>query len=403
MTGSVSSALRSGPRYLGTLWPWRSLVCLVVAGILSCATVIGIVPVLLLGLTRRLRTALWEPMLRAHCARLRLIDPSVAERADAEVRASANAEGLPTVRHVAYVLGAAISGGVVGLLAVFGVTIVGMLLVAPLVIRDDYFNFGAWTVETSSGAWILVLSGLVAAVLLLVVVGGWAAFESQMARLLLGFDADPWRLEAARLETTRSGLLDAEGSERVLLESELHDRVQHRLVALSMSLGLAEAADSDGPAGRLAADAHRQVDETLAELRAVLRGYSPRALIERGLAPALTDLVADIPLDVDVALDGVAGPGERLPAPVEHMSYVLVSEALTNAVRHAKAGHVTVHGDRVAGVWLLSVTDDGAGGAHITAGGGLDRLRSRVGALDGTLTVTSPVGGPTTIRMECPV
>ncbi|GAB2643970.1 histidine kinase [Prescottella soli] len=403
MTGSVSSALRSGPRYLGTLWPWRALVCLVVAGVLSCATVIGVVPVLLLGLTRRLRTALWEPMLRAHCARLRLIDPTVAERADAEVRASANEERLPTVRHGAYVLGAAISGGVAGLLAVFGVTIVGMLLAAPLVIRDDYFDLGGWTVETSSGAWILALTGLVVAVLLLVVVGGWAAFETQMAQLLLGFDADPWRLEAARLETTRSGLLDAEGSERELLESELHDRVQHRLVALSMSLGLAEAADPDGRTGRLAADAHRQVDETLAELRAVLRGYSPRALIERGLAPALTDLVADVPLDVDVMLDGVAGPGERLPAPVEHMSYVLVSETLTNAVRHAEAGHVTVRGDRVGDVWLLSVTDDGRGGAHITAGGGLDRLRGRVGALDGTLTVTSPVGGPTTIRMECPV
>ncbi|WP_430335237.1 sensor histidine kinase [Rhodococcus sp. ACT016] len=403
MTGSVSSALRSGPRYLGTQWPWRSLACLVVAGILSCATVIGIVPVVLLGLTRRLRTALWEPMLRAHCARLRLIDPSVAARADAEVRASANEERLPTVRHVAYVLGATISGGVAGLLAIFGVTIVGMLLAAPVVIRSDYFDLGAWTVETSSGAWGLALAGLVVTVLLLVVVGGWAAIESQMARLLLGFDADPWRLEAARLETTRSGLLDAEGSERALLESELHDRVQHRLVALSMSLGLAEAADAEGPAGRLAADAHRQVDETLVELRAVLRGYSPRALIERGLAPALTDLVADVPLDIEISLDGVTGPEQRLPAPVEHMSYVLVSEALTNAVRHARAGHVTVRGDRVGDVWLLSVTDDGDGGAHVTAGGGLDRLRSRVGALDGTLTVTSPVGGPTTIRMECPV
>ncbi len=102
-----------------------------------------------------------------------------------------------------------------------------------------------------------------------------------------------------------------------------------------MSLGLAEAADADGPAGRLAADAHRQVDETLAELRAVLLGYSPRALIERGLAPALADLVADVPLDVDVRLDGLSD--RRLPAPVEHMSYVLVSEALTNAVRHARA------------------------------------------------------------------
>ncbi|MCA1007313.1 histidine kinase [Rhodococcus hoagii] len=401
MTGSVAAALRTGPRYLGTRWPWRSLACLVVAGILSCATVIGIVPVVLLGLTRRLRTALWEPMLRAHCARLRLIDPSIAERAEAEVRTSADEQRLPTVRHVAYILGAAVSGGVAALLAVFAVTIVGMLLAAPLVIRDDYFDLGVWTVETSSGAWVLAASGLVVLVLLAVVVGGWAAFESQLARLLLGVDADPWRLEAARLETTRSALLDAEGSERALLESELHDRVQHRLVALSMSLGLAEAADADGPAGRLAADAHRQVDETLAELRAVLLGYSPRALIERGLAPALADLVADVPLDVDVRLDGLSG--RRLPAPVEHMSYVLVSEALTNAVRHAQAQHVTVRGDRAGGMWLLTVADDGVGGAQLSVGRGLDRLRGRLGALDGILTVTSPVGGPTTIRMECPV
>ena len=401
MTDSVGAALRTGPRYLGTRWPWRSLACLVVAGILSCATVIGIVPVLLLGLTRRLRTALWEPMLRAHCARLRLIDPSVAERADAEVRTSADEQRVPTVRHVAYVLAAAVSGGVAALLAVFAVVIVGVLLAAPVVVRDDRFDLGAWTVETVSGAWGLVLCGVVVLALLAVVAGCWAAAEAQLARLLLGFDADPWRLEAARLETTRSALLDAEGSERALLESELHDRVQHRLVALSMSLGLAEAADADGPAGRLAADAHRQVDETLAELRAVLLGYSPRALIERGLAPALADLVADVPLDVDVRLDGLSD--RRLPAPVEHMSYVLVSEALTNAVRHARARHVTVRGGRVGGTWVLTVADDGVGGAQLAAGRGLDRLRGRVGAVDGTLTVTSPVGGPTTIRMECPV
>ncbi|BCN41996.1 sensor histidine kinase [Prescottella equi] len=401
MTDSVGAALRTGPRYLGTRWPWRALACLVVAGILSCATVIGIVPVLLLGLTRRLRTALWEPMLRAHCARLRLIDPSVAERAGAEVRTSADEQRVPTVRHVAYVLAAAVSGGVAALLAVFAVVIVGVLLAAPLVVRDDRFDLGAWTVETVSGAWGLALCGVVVLALLAVVAGGWAAAEAQLARLLLGFDADPWRLEAARLETTRSALLDAEGSERALLESELHDRVQHRLVALSMSLGLAEAADADGPAGRLAADAHRQVDETLAELRAVLLGYSPRALIERGLAPALADLVADVPLDVDVRLDGLSD--RRLPAPVEHMSYVLVSEALTNAVRHARARHVTVRGGRVGGTWVLTVADDGVGGAQLAAGRGLDRLRGRVGAVDGTLAVTSPVGGPTTIRMECPV
>ncbi|PTR24163.1 signal transduction histidine kinase [Rhodococcus sp. OK519] len=401
MTGSVSEAVRSGPRYLVTQWPWRSLTCLVVAGVLSCVAVIGVVPILLLGLTRRLRTALWEPMLRAHCARLRLIDPALAMRVESDVRASADEQRLPTARHVAYVLVAAISGGLAGLLAVFGVAVVGILLAAPVVVRDDYFELGSWTIETSSGAWGLALAGLVIAMLLSFGVGAWGMAESGVARRLLTFDADPWRREAARLETSRSELLDAEGSERALLESELHDRVQHRLVALSMSLGLAEAADSDGPAGRLAADAHRQVDETLAELRAVLLGYSPRALIERGLAPALVDLVADIPLDVDVELDGAAD--QRLPPPVEHMSYVLVSEALTNAVRHAGARHVAVRGDRVANTWLLSVTDDGGGGAQFTAGGGLDRLRGRLGALDGILTVTSPVGGPTVVRMECPV
>lgn len=401
MTGSVASAMRTGPRYLVGPWPWRALACLVVASVLACATVVGLLPILVLGFTRRLRAALWEPMLRAHCARLRLVDPEFADRADAEIRRSASEEKLPTVRHVAYVLTSAVTGGVAALAAVFGVAIVGMLLLAPVIVRDDHFSVGSWTVETASGAWILAAAGLVGVALLLLAVGGWACAESLIARRLLGAETDPWRLEAARLETTRTGLLATEGSERALLESELHDRVQHRLVALSMTLGLAEARDEDGPVGRLAADAHRQVDDTLAELRAVLRGYSPRALVERGLAPALADLVADVPIDVDVDLDGLGA--ERLPAPVEHMAYVLVSEGLTNAARHAEARHVTVRGDRLRDRLLLSVTDDGRGGAHVTAGGGLDRLRSRLAALDGTLTVTSPDGGPTTIRMECPV
>lgn len=402
MTGSASAALRSGPRYLRTPWPWRTVACLVVAGVLACVTVIGIGPVLLLGMTRRLRTALWEPMLRAHCTRLRLIDPAVAARAEAEVRASVAEARVPTVRHVVYILGTAVSGGAAVVLAILGGAVVCLLLAAPLVVRSDHFDLGTWTVDTGSGAWALALAGAVGVVLLLCAVGGWAAFESWMARRLLGFEADPWRLEAARLEESRTGLLAAEGSERELLEAELHDRVQHRLVALSMSLGLAEAADEGGPAGRLAADAHRQVDETLAELRAVLRGYSPRALIERGLAPALADLAADVPIEVSVVLGGAAA-AQRLPPTVEHMSYVLVSEALTNVVRHAQTCHVVVHGERVADTWTLSVTDEGSGGARVTAGGGLDRLRGRLAALDGSLSVASPAGGPTTIRMECPV
>ncbi len=224
MTDSVGAALRTGPRYLGTRWPWRALACLVVAGILSCATVIGIVPVLLLGLTRRLRTALWEPMLRAHCARLRLIDPSVAERAGAEVRTSADEQRVPTVRHVAYVLAAAVSGGVAALLAVFAVVIVGVLLAAPLVVRDDRFDLGAWTVEPSRvlgdwrcAAWWCSPSWRWSPVVGRLRRRSWpdCCSGSMPTR---GVSRPPdWRRRDRRCSTRR-------GSERALLESELHDR-----------------------------------------------------------------------------------------------------------------------------------------------------------------------------------
>ncbi|MBM4511167.1 hypothetical protein GS425_10905 [Rhodococcus hoagii] len=181
----------------------------------------------------------------------------------------------------------------------------------------------------------LALCGVVVLALLAVVAGGWAAAEAQLARLLLGFDADPWRLEAARLETTRSALLDAEGSERALLESELHDRVQHRLVALSMTSGWRRPPTRTGPRParrRRASSGGRDARRTARRTARVL----PAALIERGLDPALAVWSADVPLDVDVRLDGVRSAA--LHAPVEHMSYVLVSEALTNAVRHAGRG-----------------------------------------------------------------
>ncbi|WP_040791749.1 sensor histidine kinase [Nocardia paucivorans] len=397
---SVASALRSGPRYLVSPWPWRAVSYVVLGGILSSITVLGIVPVLVLGPTRRLRAALWEPLLRVHCTRLRLIDPALADSADIRVRAAADNGRLPSLRQFAYVVGTAVSGGVVFVLATLACVVVAMLLVAPWLVRDDYFDLGPWIVDTTSQAWFVAAGGLLAGAVLLFVLGGWAALEAATARVLLVSDTDRWRQEAERIENSRSGLLEAEGFERELLESELHDRVQHRLVALSMSLGLAEAKDTDGPTGCLAANAHRQVDETLAELRAVLRGFSPRALVDRGLEPALVDLAADMPLEVTF---DIRSGRHRLPPAVEHMSYVLVAEALTNIARHSDAYRVAVRGARTGSMWILSITDDGPGGAHISPGHGLDRLTRRVAALDGTLTLTSPPGGPTTLRMECPV
>ncbi|MFI6312066.1 sensor histidine kinase [Nocardia fusca] len=400
---AAGSVLRTGPRFLVSRRPWCALLSVLCGGVLAAAAVVGFVPVVLLGLTRDLRAALWEPMLRLQCARLRLVDPHTANHAAARVRAAAAERRLPTVRHAAYLVATTVFGGAVCCLALLGSLIAAGLLAAPLVVRGDYLDLGPWVVDEPAEAWICTGAGFVAAVLLLVLLSAWSALEVLVARTLLAPDADRWQREAVRIENSRSALLEAEGFERELLESELHDRVQHRLVALSMTLGLAESQDANGPAGRVAAEAHRQVDETLSELRAVLRGFSPRVLTERGLGPALIDLAADLPLDIHLDLDDASGPGNRLPPAVEHMSYVFAAESLTNVARHTDATRVDLHGTHTGTQWVVSITDDGPGGAHIVGGHGLDRLQRRLAALDGQLTVSSPPGGPTTIRMECTV
>lgn len=400
---AMGSALRTGPRFFVSRRPWCALLSVLCGGVLAAATMVGVVPVILLGVTRDLRAALWEPMLRLQCARLRLVDPGTADHAAARVRAAAAERRLPTARHAAYLLATTVFGGAMGCLTVFAFTLVAVLLAAPLLVRTDYFDLGPWVVDEPTEAWICTGAGCVAAALLLVLLSAWSALEALVARTLLAPDTDRWRREAVRIENSRSALLEAEGFERDLLESELHDRVQHRLVALSMTLGLAESQDANGPAGRVAAEAHRQVDETLSELRAVLRGFSPRVLTERGLEPALIDLAADLPLDIHIDLDNASGPANRLPPAVEHMSYVFAAESLTNIARHTDATRVDLHGTRTGTHWVVSITDNGPGGAHIVDGHGLDRLQRRLAALDGQLTVSSPPGGPTTIRMECTV
>lgn len=400
---AVGSALRTGPRLLVSRWPWRALLSVLCGGVLAAAAAVGFVPVILLGLTRDLRAALWEPMLRLHCARLRLVDPDNADHAAARVRAAAAERRLPTARHATYLVATTVFGGAVCCLAVLGFILAAVLLAAPRLVRSDYFDLGPWVVDEPAEAWICAGAGLIAAILLLVLLSASSAFEALVARTLLVPDADRWQREAVRIENSRSALLEAEGFERELLESELHDRVQHRLVALSMTLGLAESQDAHGPTGRVAAEAHRQVDETLSELRAVLRGFSPRVLTERGLGPALIDLAADLPLDIRIGLDDASGPGNRLPPAVEHMSYVFAAESLTNVARHTDATRVDLHGTHTGTQWIVTITDEGPGGAHMVDGHGLDRLQRRLAALDGQLTVSSPPGGPTTIRMECTV
>jgi len=201
------------------------------------------------------------------------------------------------------------------------------------------------------------------------------------------------------LENTRAGAVDAQESELRRIERDLHDGAQARLVALGMSLGMAEHNLERDPerAGELLAEARVGAEQALRELRDLARGIHPPVLADRGLAAAVETLADSTPMRVSVSVD----IGERPPSAVESAAYFVAAEALANAVKHARAEHVDIRVARVAGTLELDVTDDGVGGANPN-GGGLSGLRRRVEALDGSLGVISPPGGPTTVHAELP-
>jgi signal transduction histidine kinase len=207
------------------------------------------------------------------------------------------------------------------------------------------------------------------------------------------------RERIAVLETTRAGAVDLQEAELRRIERDLHDGAQARLVALGMSLGMAEQKLATDPeaAQRLLAEARRGTHEALEELRNLARGIHPPVLADRGLEAAVAALADRTPLTVNVAID----VSRRPPAPVESAAYFVVAEALANSGKHARAEQVDI-GIRLEGDDLVvEVVDDGGGGAD-PSGNGLRGLARRVEALDGTLAVTSPRGGPTTIRAVIP-
>jgi signal transduction histidine kinase len=201
------------------------------------------------------------------------------------------------------------------------------------------------------------------------------------------------------LESSRAGAVDAQESALRRIERDLHDGAQARLVALGMSLGMAEHTLADDPAraGELLAEARVGAEQALRELRDLARGIHPPVLGDRGLEAAVSALASATPLDVTLWVDV---PERPAPA-VESAAYFMVAEALANAAKHARAERLVIRIARVADTLEVTVEDDGRGGADV-GGAGLSGLRHRVEALDGSLQVTSPPGGPTTIRAEIP-
>ncbi|MGW6132525.1 sensor histidine kinase [Cellulomonas sp. NPDC055163] len=210
-------------------------------------------------------------------------------------------------------------------------------------------------------------------------------------------------VRAVQLRETRTRAVGTAEDDRRRIERDLHDGAQQRLVALGVELGVAKRAAAQDPVAAAAAldHAHREVKETLAELRDLVRGIHPAVLTDRGLDAALSALAArcTVPVTVDVpdpASLAAAGPSAQAAA------YFVTAEALTNVARHSGARTATVRATVHDSVLRLDVVDDGRGGATARPGSGLDGLRSRVEVLDGTLTLDSPVGGGTRLTVEVP-
>jgi signal transduction histidine kinase len=203
------------------------------------------------------------------------------------------------------------------------------------------------------------------------------------------------------LTASRVRIVAASDDTRRRIERDLHDGMQQRLVTLALALRAAEA-DVPGGSDELRDELSRiagGLNEAVDSLRELTRGIHPAILSEGGLGPALRALArrSAIPVELDAPAD------ERLPEPIEVAAYFVASEALANATKHAQASRVEVSVARNAGDLVLSIRDDGVGGAYVGGGSGLVGLLDRIEALGGTIDIKSPRGGGTSMVATLPL
>jgi signal transduction histidine kinase len=261
---------------------------------------------------------------------------------------------------------------------------------------------GSWLGDLQSGELIgIALAGVLGIAIALVTARGLAMASATLARAILQ-PGDRAALEArvAAVEASRAGAVESADARLRRVERDLHDGAQHRLAYVAMELGRArEKLDTDPEgADRLIAEAHEESKKAMVELRDLARGIHPSVLTDRGLDAAVSALTERCPakVELDIALD------RRPPPGVETAAYYVIAESLTNITKHADARIASVRARYDDGKLVVEVADDGHGGARRAPGSGIEGLAQRVEALDGTLAVQSPDGGPTTIRAELP-
>ncbi|WP_210588332.1 sensor histidine kinase [Streptomyces sp. GESEQ-35] len=405
-------------RYLVSPWPWRAVVYLVSGAAFGAVVLVVIVSgvvvgsalsVVVVGLPVLVLTALAGiPVAGVERWRLRIVGQPVAagpHRVPAVPGLwgwlSTRLKEAATWRELAY----AVLFGLVlwpldalAVLLLAGVPLATACVPLVVAVEGEAKVAKLWAVDTWPGAFGAAALGLALLAPGVYALGCAAGARAQLARVLLTTKADedsPWVTELVR---SRVRLVDAFEAERRRIERDLHDGAQQRLVALTMTLGLARLDAPPGPLADQLAKAHADADGALAELRELIHGIHPKVLADYGLEAAVADAAERSPVPVDLDLDL---PG-RLPRLVETAAYFVVCEALANVARHSGAERARIHGRHDGGRLVLRIEDDGCGGADSAQGTGLTGLADRVSVLDGRLTLSSPPGGPTLLCVEIP-
>jgi signal transduction histidine kinase len=411
----------SRPGFLLSAWPWRSAAYLLtgvvtgaaaLVGIVTTAAVCGALAIVLVGLPLLVVVALSGlPVAWLERRRLRLIDrDSVSGRHQVPA-----APGLwawlttrlreqATWRELGYTL---LFAGLLWPVDALAITVALLfplsmvctpLLMATVGDGHEAKVLKQWTVTTWPSAFVVAVLGLLLMGMGAYALGVTAGARAELARLLIASREAELGAKVAELAGSRVRLVEAFEAERRRIERDLHDGAQQRLVALTMAIGLARLDAPPGPLADQLTKAHQEAGRALAELRELIHGIHPKVLTDYGLQAAVADAAdrSTVPVDVNLDLPG------RPPQAVESAAYFVVCEALANVAKHSGADRAQVSGGHRGGRLFLEVRDDGRGGADASTGSGLTGLRDRVSVLDGRLSLTSPPGGPTLLRVELP-
>ncbi|MFJ8695773.1 sensor histidine kinase [Streptomyces roseolilacinus] len=422
MTVAVWDAVRRRPgRFVFSAWPLRCWAFLLSGTVVGYAVLVLFAALVFVGLALSVvgvglvvltaAAVLGIPVAALERRRLRLVEPEPLPDPHASLPGTGTLPWLrtrlrerATWRELAYTLtlGVVLTTTGIGFTALLGLsailtaTPVIVWAIAPDTVMLVPGRAVSGPLEALAGSAVGLLGLLVSAY-----AGGLlAGTHVWVAQSLLSAREEDLNSRVIELTRSRARLVDAFEAERRRIERDLHDGAQQQLVALTMTLGLAELElrGQDSPAAPLVTRARGEARQALDQLRSLVRGIHPQVLTDHGLPAAVTELALRNPIPVTVDMD----LPHRLPPAVETTAYFTVTEALTNASKHSGADEVAVVGRLRDGKLVLLVTDNGHGGADPAAGAGLQGLADRVAILRGRLIVTSPAGGPTQLRVEVP-